>query len=185
MSDKKNIENWTKSNRELFDDKELPVGHRELFEGKLNGLFEDPKPTKSRFNWYNIAAVFVLGIAILSSTLFFNSHTLGTKNLASANSFEDVENKYSEKIKEALVPVRSSNEYLSPEYRSFLKEMEKLDLENDRLKSVLVNYPEDERVLNSIIENYKSRLELLIQLKAIMSNKQINKTQTIKRNESI
>ena len=185
MLDKKNIENWAKSNRALFDDKELPVGHRELFEDKLDGLFQEVKPTKPRFNWYNIAAVFVLGIAILSSALFFNSHTLETKKLASTVSFVDVENNYSEKIKEALVPVRSSNEYLSPEYRSFLKEMEKLDLENERLKSILVNYPEDERVLNSIIENYKSRLELLEQLKAIISNNQINKTQTIKSNESI
>ena len=182
MSDKKNIENWVKSNRDLFDDKELPVGHRELFEGKLDGLLQESKPNKSRFNWYNIAAVFVVGIAILSSVLFLNNRPLEVKELVSANSFVEVENQYSEKIKEALIPVRSSNKYLSPEYRSFLKEMEKLDVENEKLKELLVNFPDDERILNSIIENYKSRLQLLEQLKVIMSNKQITK---IKSNESI
>ena len=182
MSDKKNIENWAKSNKVLFDDKELPVGHRGLFENKLDELFNEVKPNKPRFNWYNIAAVFVVGIAVLSSVFFINTHTLESEKLATTTSFIEVENTYSEKIKEALVPVRASNEYLSPEYRSFLKEMEKLDSENERLKSILVNFPEDERVLNSIIENYKSRLDLLMQLKAIMSNKQITK---IKSNESI
>ena len=182
MSDKRNIENWVKLNRDLFDDKELPVGHRELFEGKLDSLLQESKPSKSRFSWYNIAAVFVVGIAILSSVLFLNNKPLEANKLASDNSFVEVENQYSEKIKEALVPVRSSNKYLSPEYRSFLKEMENLDVENEKLKKLLVNFPDDERILNSIIENYKSRLQLLEQLKAIMSNKQITK---IKSNESI
>lgn len=182
MSDKKNIENWVKSNRGLFDDKELPVGHRELFEGKLDSLLKESKPKKSRFGWYNIAAVLVVGLSILSSVLFFNNKPLDTNNIASTTDFVKVESEYSEKIKEALVPVRSNNKYLSPEYRSFLKEMEKLDVENEKLKELLINFPDDERILNSIIENYKSRLQLLEQLKVIMSNKQITK---IKSNENI
>lgn len=182
MSNKKNIENWAKANRALFDDKELPVGHRELFEGKLDDLLQESKPAKSRFNWYNIAAVFVVGVAILSSVFYMNTESFDTEKVVSASNFVKVENQYSEKIKEALVPVRSSNKYLSPEYRSFLKEMEKLDVENEKLKKLLVDFPNDERILNSIIENYKSRLQLLEQLKAIMSNKQISKTNS---NESI
>ena len=182
MSDKNNIENWAKSNRELFDDKELPVGHRELFEGKLDSMLKESKPKNSRFYWYSIASVFVVGIAILSSVFYFDIQNVDLKNYASAENFVEVENQYSEKIKEALVPVRASKKYLSPEYRSFLKEMEKLDTENDKLKEMLVSFPDDERILNSIIENYKSRLELLEQLKVIMSNKQINK---VRKNESI
>jgi len=182
MSEKKNIEKWVKSNRDLFDDKELPVGHRELFEGKLDRLLQETKPKKARFNWYNVAAVFVVGIAILSSVLFFNNQPLEAKEFASRSDFVKVENQYSKKIKEALIPVRSSNKYLSPEYRTFMKEMERLDVENEKLKELLINFPDDERVLNSIIENYKSRLQLLEQLKVIMSNKQISKIRT---NESI
>jgi hypothetical protein len=179
MTDKKNIEDWVKSNKGLFDDKELPVGHRELFEGKLDSLLKESTPKKTNSGWYNIAAVFVVGIAILSSVLYLsNDRSRLEKTYASAENFEEVENHYSEKIKEALVPVRSSNKYLSPEYRSFLKEMEKLDVENERLKELLINFPDDERILNSIIENYKSRLQLLEQLKVIMSNKQISKNRT-------
>ena len=74
MSDKKNIEDWAKSKRESFDDKELPVGHRELFEGKLDGLLQESISKKPRFHWYNIAAVLVVGIAILSSVFYINNH---------------------------------------------------------------------------------------------------------------
>ena len=183
MSDKKNIEDWTKSNKSLFDDKELPIGHRDVFEGKLDSFLQQPKIKKSRFKWYNIAAIFVVGFSVVSSTLYFsNNGFYDIINYASADDFQKVESHYSKKIKEALVPVRSSNKYLSPEYRSFLKEMEKLDVENEKLKKILVDYPDDERILNSIIENYKSRLQLLEQLKVIMSNKQISKIRT---NESI
>ena len=179
MTDKKNIEDWVSLNKDLFDDKELPVGHRELFEDKLDGLLQESKTKKSRFNWRNIAAVLVIGIVISSSVMYlFNDGSTIENTYASTKNFEKVESHYSEKIKEALIPVRSSNKYLSPEYRSFLKEMEKLDVENERLKELLINFPDDERILNSIIENYKSRLQLLEQLKVIMSNKQISKIRT-------
>ena len=178
MSDKKNIENWAKSNRDVFDDKELPVGHRELFEKKLDNLLHESKPQKTKFHWYKIAAVLVVGLTIISSAFYFNNHRIVIKKYASTNNLVEVENKYSEKIKEALVPVRASKKYLSPEYRSFLKEMEKLDTKNERLKELLIEFPDDERILNSIIENYKSRLQLLEQLKVIMSNKHINKIES-------
>lgn len=175
MKDRK-IENWTKLNREKFDDMELPVGHREAFEKKLNFMLHETQPKKEIFNWYRVAGIAIVFIALASSVFYFNPinnkqkiQTAGIVNL------EQVESQYSEKIKEALVPVRSSKKYLSPEYRSFIKEMEKLDIENDKLKEMLVNFPDDERILNSIIENYKSRLKLLEQLKVTMSNKNLNK----------
>ncbi len=182
MTDKKNIEDWVKSNKDMFDDKELPVGHRELFEAKLDVLLQKEKPKKNSFVWLKIAAALVLGVAITSSVFYFTSTEPDTNMYASKEEFSNIENEYSEKIKEALVPVRAEKNYLSPEYRSFLKEMERLDKQNDKLKELLVANPDDERILNSIIENYKSRLQLLEQLKVIMTNKNLK---TIKNEESL
>ena len=175
MTDKKNIENWTESNRQKFDDKELPVGHRELFESKLDFSLHKKEKRNERTNWYKIAGVAVVFIALASSVFFLSPESINPIQTAGVVSFTEVESQYSEKIKEALVPIRSSKKYLSPEYRSFIKEMEKLDIENDKLKDLLLEFPDDERVLNSIIENYKNRLKLLEQLKVTISNNNLNK----------
>jgi hypothetical protein len=174
-----NIENWNRLNRDKFDDMELPVGHRENFEKRLNSMINESKAKKNKFYWFRIAGSVLLFFSIISSVFLYSSKsTLGESTTSTSNevsNFEEVENQYSSKIKEALVPVRSSKKYLSPEYRSFLKEMDKLDRENEKLKKLLEAFPNDERILNSIIENYKSRLTLLEQLKTIISNSNLNK----------
>ena len=175
MTDKKNIESWTESNRHKFDDKELPVGHRELFENKLDFSLHKKVNINEGTNWYRIASVAIIFIALASSVFYFSPDYRTPIQTAGVVNFSEIESQYSEKIKEALVPIRSSKKYLSPEYRSFIKEMEKLDLENDRLKNLLLEFPDDERVLNSIIENYKNRLQLLEQLKVTISNNNLNK----------
>ena len=71
MSNKNNIEDWIKSNRELFDGENLPKGHRDIFESKLDSIIskqlESKETHKKSFIWMKIAAAFVIGIAISSS----------------------------------------------------------------------------------------------------------------------
>jgi len=176
MLEKNKIEDWVKVNKELFDDKELPVNHRELFESKLDSFLEKEKPTKQNISWMRVAATFIVGIGIASSVFYFTTTEIDSREFASNDSFEKVEQEYSVKIKEALVPVRANKNYLSREYISFIKEMEKLDTQNDKLKEILLTNPNDERIFNSIIENYKNRLKLLEQLKTIMANKNLKNT---------
>lgn len=178
MSDNKNIEDWTKANRDLFDDKELPVGHRELFESRLDDMLAEKssaeKSGQSSFTWMKVAAAFVVGIAITSAVFYFNSAEVDNTEYAKSESISEIEHQYAVKIKDALVPVRANKNYMSPEYRSFFKEMEKLDKQNEELKELLLQNRSDERILNSIVENYKMRLKLLEQLKVIMTNKNLN-----------
>jgi hypothetical protein len=177
----KNLQDRLKGINQKFDQHELPLNHRELFESKLDYSFnhkneeeDDSKLFTSFSSLQKYAAVLVVALAILSSIFMINLDTVDNTNLgveiASNTNLEEMEEKYSVEVKEALVPFREKGQKLSPEYRAFLKQLDKLDRENEKIKKQMQENPEDEKLMQDLIDNFKTRLEVLEKIKKIISN---------------
>ena len=176
--EKTSLEEIIEGNKQLFDDKELPINHRSLFEAKLEGLdnnvVDAEKKGRNYTNWLNIAAIFIVGIAITSS-MFYSGSENNTENLLSNNvekstlEINKMEVLYSSEIKEVLVPIRTEKKFVDPKLRAFLKQMDELDTQNQRLEELLVSKPGNEEILSSIIDNYKRQLKIMEELRSIIA----------------
>jgi hypothetical protein len=197
----KNIQDRLKGNTEKFDQHELPLNHRELFESKLDSHFNhnnedednssslesnsNSKEEQGRVilmpsfsNLQKYAAVFIVAVGILSSIYMIgldsNSNVNISGDLLADTNVETMEEKYSVEVREALVPFREKGQKLSPEYRAFLKQLDKLDRENEKIKKLMQENPEDEKLMQDLIDNFKTRLEVLEKIKKIISNNKMN-----------
>lgn len=150
------LEKKIKSRREEFDLQEPPEGHFERFFEKLQG-----KSTRNLY-FLKIAALVVTGLFIATATWIF----LG---------FDEEEgqlNAFSGEIKETIYYYNSKNYEMENEIMSLplenkqekkqIKEdLKKYDKNYDQLINDLKNFPNDQRIINAIIEYHRSKTEML------------------------
>jgi hypothetical protein len=185
----KNIEDIIRNNKDFFEDAEPSAGHLERFNRKLEMRFQASTVKRSIVPYLLRAAVVTLLITL--SSLWTWDHfirpassrmTLGQVS----PQYKEVENYYVHQVnlmEGEIVNVDLKN---NPEQkRMLLKEMKSMDSTYVTLQKELKANPNDERIINAMIEHYQTKLEVMTyivnQLKTIRNDNQ-NKKENEKLN---
>ncbi|MDX9880460.1 MAG: hypothetical protein RBS73_00245 [Prolixibacteraceae bacterium] len=177
---KSNIENIIIENREFFNQAEPVEGHFERFQAKL-----DREPgRKGRINfrmvWQAAAAVAFLLLAINQALLLFAPKEQGQMTLASVSpEYGEIETYYVSAINASLNnwDALQKEGALTAEEKTLLEEeLKEFDTTFKSLQEELNANPNDERVINAMIEFYQSKLNVItIIIENLKEVKQVKK----------
>lgn len=161
----KNIDNIIKENRSFFDDSEPTEGHFDRFEARLNKEFGKKKNNRFRIAWQIAAAVAFTFLAINQAILFFSPKAEQTISLASVSpEYGEMENYYVSAINTGLTnwQILQKEGVLSKEEKDLLDaELTEFETTFKNLQKELQANPDDERVINAMIEFYQSKLNVI------------------------
>ena len=181
--DMKNIEDIIRSNKDFFEDAEPSEGHMERFNRKLEMRFQVATVKRSIVPYLLKAAVVTLLIT-LSSLWTWDHFIRSSSNRMTLGQvspqYKEVENYYVHQVnmmEGEIVDVGLKN---NPEQKSLLmKEMKSMDSTYVSLQKELKANPNDERIINAMIEHYQTKLEIMTyivnQLKTIRNDNKIKK----------
>ena len=185
----KNIDEIIRKNRDLFEDQEPMEGHLERFNWKLEKRLHSDATKRSIVPYLLRAAV--VTVLVTLSSLWAWDHFIrtdkGKMTLGDVSpQYREVENYYVHQVnlKEGeLLNVDLSN---NTEQKAVLqKEMNSMDSVYFQLQKELKANPNDERIINAMIEHYQTKLDVMTyivnQLKAIRNENQ-NKSENGKVN---
>jgi hypothetical protein len=186
MKERDNIEEIIMNNLKELNDQEPMDGHFERFQAKLNRQNRKKKITFSLV-WKIAAAVVFVLLAVNQANIYFSPEK--NENPAISNSefslasvspeYKEVEFYYTNAISVGL------NQWHNLEAGGFISETEK-ELMNTELSEFEVRFknlqtdlaanPNDERVINAMLEYYQAKLEII--------NMIVNKLQEVKQQKN-
>ncbi len=169
------LNDFIRNNIESFNTEEPPDGHFERFYKKLKR--SDKHSRLFIINtWAKVAAVLVLGLFL--SALLFAGYKLYKANFANDSCLNaelcEAEDFYSKQIDYYYKKIENLPN--DPKMREgILKELQEMDSQVEDLKSDLKQNPYDERIIQSIINFYQEKINLmdLIILRTNISEKQV------------
>jgi hypothetical protein len=176
----KNIEDIIRENKDLFE--EPSKGHFERFNRKLENRFRGSVPKRSIVPYLLRAAVVTL-LVTLSSLWTWDHFIRPSNNKMSLGQvspqYKEVENYYIHQVnmmESEIVNVDLKN---NPEQKEMLfSEMKSMDSTYVSLQKELKANPNDERIINAMIEHYQTKVEvmtyILNQLKTVRNDNQNN-----------
>lgn len=184
MKEKDYIEELITKNLEGLNDSEPSEGHFERFEQKLAKQNE-----KRSFSWNMVwkvaAAVIFVFLAVNQGFIWFSSESENTiasggqqeMSLASVSpEYQEVEFYYTNAINDGLVQwEKMAQAGLISEQEQEMMDVELTEFEDvyDRLQSDLAASPNDERVINAMLEYYQKKLSLITMI--------VNKLEEVKQ----
>ena len=184
-----NIEDFIRNNRSFFEDAEPAQGHFERFTRKLE--MRDSAKRKINIAPYLLRAAAVTILVTLSS-LWTWDHLLDPgRNRMSlsevSTEYREVERYYVQQtsmMEDEIMGIDLAN---NEEQKNMLKEeLKNMDVTYKELQKELKANPNDERVINAMIEHYQTKLNvmsyILDQLKQI---KKENETQNTNSHEKV
>lgn len=186
----KNIEDIIRENKDFFEEAEPSQGHLERFNRKLEMRFS-VKTVKRSIVPYLLKAAVVTLLVTLSSLWTWDNFIKSDRSRMTLSDispeYREVENYYVHQVnlmENELVNVDLKN---NPEQKKMLlQEMKSMDSISVQLQKELYANPNDERIINAMIEHYQTKLEIMTyivsQLKAIRNENQIkteNEKQTL------
>jgi hypothetical protein len=178
--DMKTIEEIISTNRRSFEDAEPADGHLERFSMKLEMRFRAITPKRSIVPYLLRAAVVTLLVTL--SSLWTWDHFIRRENTRMtlgqvSPQYKEVENYYIHQVN--LMESEITNVDLANNHDQkavLLKEMKSMDSVYVSLQKELKANPNDERIINAMIEHYQTKLEVMNyivnQLKTIRNNNQ-------------
>ncbi|HPA86896.1 MAG TPA: hypothetical protein PK106_03820 [Bacteroidales bacterium] len=178
----KNIEEIIRNNRDLFDGAEPSAGHFERFTRKLE-IRCGRVPVKRSIVPYLLRAAVVTLLVTLSSLWTWEHFIRPDRDRMSLSEvspeFREVENYYVHQVnlmesELGNIEVKGNEE----QKRILLKEMKSMDSVYVQLQKELKANPNDERIINAMIEHYQTKVDvmnyILNQFKAIRNENQNN-----------
>jgi hypothetical protein len=189
LSAMKNIEDIIRNNKEFFEGAEPSKGHLERFNRKLEMRFSSRTITRSIVPYLLRAAVVTL-LVTLSSLWTWDHFIRSDRNRTTLGDvspqYKEVENYYVHQVnlmESELVNIDLKN---NPDQKKMLlTEMKSMDSVYVQLQKELKANPNDERIINAMIEHYQTKVEVMSyivsQLKAIRNENQ-NKPENEKTN---
>ncbi len=165
MRKMKNIDDFIKEKRNLFDDSEPISGHMERFEWKLEKRLHSRQNKKSILPYLLKAAVVTIMITISSLWIWDNFIRSDNKKMALGDvspQYREVENYYVHEV--STIKGELKNHYLKddPEQKEMIdKELRSMDSVYLQLQKDLRANPDDERIINAMIEHYQTKVEVL------------------------
>jgi hypothetical protein len=176
----KNIEELIRNNKDFFEDAEPSDGHFERFNRKLEIRFQTVTIKRSIVPYLLRAAVVTLLVTL--SSLWTWDHFIRPENRRMtlgqvSPQYKEVENYYIHQVnlmEGEIVNVDLKN---SPEQKKLLmNEMKSMDSVYVSLQKELKANPDDERIINAMIEHYQTKLDVMTyivnQLKTIRNDNQ-------------
>jgi hypothetical protein len=176
----KNIEDIIRNNKNYFEDAEPSEGHLERFNMKLERRFQAAPVKRSIVPYLLRAAVVTLLITLSSLWTWDHFIRTGSSRMTLGQvspQYKEVENYYVHQVnlmEGEIVNVDLKN---NPEQKTLLiKEMKSMDSTYVSLQKELKANPNDERIINAMIEHYQTKLEVMSyivnQLKTIRNENQ-------------
>ena len=187
--DMKNIEEIIRNNKDFFEEAEPSTGHLERFNRKLERRFQINTIKRSIVPYLLRAAVVTLLVTLSSLWTWDHFIRTGSSRMTLGQvspQYKEVENYYVHQVnmmESEIVNVDLKN---NPEQKNMLlKEMKNMDSTYVSLQKELKANPNDERIINAMIEHYQTKLEVMTyivnQLKTIRNDNQ-NKQENEKVN---
>lgn len=184
MKEKDYIEKLISRNLEGLNDSEPSEGHFERFEEKLA-----KQHNKRSFSWNVVwkvaASVIFVFLAVNQGIIWFSADSENTvassvqqeMSLSSVSQeYEEVEFYYTNSINDGLMQwEKMAKAGLVSEQEQEMMEVELTEFENvyDRLQNDLASSPNDERVINAMLEYYQKKLSLITMI--------VNKLEEVKQ----
>ena len=176
----KNIDEIIRSNRDYFEDQEPSEGHFERFNRKLEMRFHAGSVTRSIVPYLLKAAVVTLLVTL--SSLWTWDHFIrpsrGKMTLGDVSpQYREVENYYIHQVNLMESEIGSITLSGDAEQKEMLDtELRSMDSVYVQLQKELKTNPNDERIINAMIEHYQTKLEVMTfivnQLKTIRNENQ-------------
>ncbi len=189
LSVMKNIEDIIRNNKDLFEGAEPSEGHFERFNRKLEMRFHTTLTKRSIVPYLLRAAVVTLLIT-LSSLWTWDHFIRSDRNKMTLGDvspqYKEVENYYVHQVNLMESEIVNVDLKSNPEQKKILmNEMKSMDSVYVQLQKELKANPNDERIINAMIEHYQTKLEVMTfivdQLKSIRNENQ-NKNENEKVN---
>lgn len=173
----KDLDKIIQENRSAFDSFEPSEGHFDRFEQKLMGL---NKQHKTFTIGYILKAAVVALLVVLSGLYVyetFNS-TKMKKGIALSEvspEYNEVEMYYTKLVSQKYNEISQFQFLDSTQKVVLLEELDEMDKIYDNLKKDLTTNPNDERIINAMIQHYQLKVEVMNQiLNQLQQAKNIN-----------
>jgi hypothetical protein len=182
-TDMKSIEDIIRSNKDFFEDEEPSTGHLERFNRKLEKRFQVNTIKRSIVPYLLKAAVVTLLITLSSLWTWDHFIRTGSTRMTLGQvspQYKEVENYYVHQVNLMEGEIVNVDPKNNPEQKTMLlKEMKSMDSTYVSLQKELKANPNDERIINAMIEHYQTKLEVMTyivnQLKTIRNGNQNKK----------
>ena len=173
-----NLEHYLKTNRHEVAHFGLPPGMEERFaETLFAGRRSAQQPLRvQRAHWWSAAAAACILVLLAFSAGRYNQRTLRAQaetsiplaSLAEVNpELAEVERFYNYKINLEVERLKQASAQSGTNLGDLFDTLEQLDREYEALRRLLANNFGDNRIINAMILNYQTRLELLDRIKKI------------------
>jgi hypothetical protein len=184
----KNIDEIIRNNKDLFDTEEPVDGHLDRFNWKLEKRLHSNATKRSIVPYLLRAAVVTILVTLSSLWTWDNFIRTGNKGMTLGQvspQYKEVENYYVHQVNLMESEIGNVDLKNNPEQKKMLlTEMKSMDSVYVQLQKELKANPNDERIINAMIEHYQTKLEIMTyivnQLKGIR-NGNLNK----KENEKV
>jgi hypothetical protein len=178
----KTIEDIIRLNREYFEDKEPSEGHFDRFSVKLEIRCNAKANKRSIVPYLLRAAVITLLVTLSSLWTWDHFIRTGSSRMTLGQvspQYKEVENYYIHQVSLMEGEIVNTDLKSNPEQKEILvKEMKSMDSVYVSLQKELKANPNDERIINAMIEHYQTKLEVMTyivnQLKTL-KNDNLNK----------
>ena len=173
MKEKDNIEELILNNLKELNNEEPPAGHFERFEAKLEGLNKKKKFISLNLVW-KVAAAAVFAFLIVNQGIIWFSPEKGNESvekmttgmtLASVSpEYEEVEFYFTSAISGGLnqwEKLVSEGLISEGEQQMMNNELNEFEEVYNNLQADLSSNPNDERVINAMLEYYQTKLSLI------------------------
>jgi hypothetical protein len=175
----KTIEEIVRNNKDFFEDSEPSNGHFDRFNRKLELRFQVAAPKRSIVPYLLKAAVVTLLVTLSSLYTWDNFIRPENKRMTLGQvspEYREVENYYLHQVNMMESEIKNIDLNGNPEQKKMLlSELKSMDSTNVALQKELKANPNDERIINAMIEHYQTKLEVMTYI--------VNQLKTI-RNEN-
>lgn len=173
----KDLDNIIQENRSEFDSFEPSDGHFERFEQKLKEL---NKKEKTFTIGYILKAAVVAILVILSGLWVYDNFESRTNNGIALNEispeYGEVEMYYTHLVNQKYSEINQCETLDSTQKGMLMYELGEMDSIYSNLKNDLKTNPNDERVINAMIQHYQLKVEVMNQiLQQLQQAQNINK----------
>jgi len=183
----KTIEDIIRENKDLFEEAEPSKGHLERFNSLLEVKFHKEATTRSIVPYLLRAAVVTLLVTLSSLWVWDNFLSAGSKRMTLGDvspQYKEVESYYIHQVN-LMEGQLTSLDFSNPDQKEILlKEMKSMDSVYVSLQKELKANPNDERIINAMIEHYQTKVDvmnfIINQLKSVR-----NENQNMKENEKV
>lgn len=178
---KNKLENIIRENKEFFNDKEPLEGHFKRFESKLNKESGKSRKPVFRIVWQAAAAVIFAFLLVNQALIYFGKENHSNIRLASYHpEYSEMEVYYTNAINTGINHINTmpKDEQMTEDVQQLMDE-EMLEFEQTfkKLQEELNANPDDQRVINAMIEFYQTKLNVITMILENMKKvKQVKNT---------